>query len=167
MNIGIRDLQASDAEAITKIYNWYVLEGDQSFETEALSVEAMRDRALHIHESYPYFVAVDHDAGDKVLGYCYVHPWKERAAYSHTFETTIYLALDARHHGVGRMLMTRLIEECRARGYRALIACITGNNTESISFHLSLGFKQVSHFKQVGYKHGQWLDVIDLELLLA
>ena len=51
-------------------------------------------------------------------------------------------------------------------GYVAMIACITGNNATSINFHLKFGFKKVSHFKQVGIKFGQILDVVDYELLL-
>ena len=63
--------------------------------------------------------------------------------------------------------MQRLIAECRGRGCHALIACITANNEASKSLHAKLGFVQVSHFKGVGLKFGQWLDVVDYELLLT
>lgn|GEM_PF-4170485 len=76
------------------------------------------------------------------------------AAYSNTMETTIYLSKDARHRGIGKLLMERLIELCRQDGYRVLIACITGNNTESIEFHKGLGFTHASNFHNVGFKHG-------------
>ena len=48
----------------------------------------------------------------------------------------------------------------------ALIACITANNHASCRLHEALGFKKVSHFERVGYKLGQYLDVVDYELLL-
>ena len=102
----------------------------------------------------------------KLIGYCYAHPWKERAAYCKTLETTIYLASEAKGKGLGTRLMDRLIDECRNRGYHVLIACITAENEESCQFHERLGFKKVSHFEQVGQKFGRWLDVADYELIL-
>jgi tryptophan synthase beta subunit len=32
--------------------------------------------------------------------------------------------------------------------------------------HRSFGFKEVAHFKQVGYKFGHWLDLTFMQLLL-
>ncbi|HIZ26128.1 GNAT family N-acetyltransferase [Barnesiella sp. An55] len=154
----------TDAAAITGIYNEYILHSTISFETQPLTVEAMHDRIAHIANQYPYFVA---EEGGVIVGYCYAHPWKERAAYGHTLETTVYLSPESQSRGIGKQLMLKLIGECRARGYRALIACITGNNEASRTFHERLGFSQVSLFKEVGYKLGQWLDVVDYELLLT
>ena len=130
----IRKVTPHDAAAITAIYNEYILHSTISFETEPLTTEAMRDRIAHIADHYPYFVA--EEAGT-VVGYCYAHPWKERAAYGHTLETTVYLSPLGQNKGLGRELMLRLIEECRRQGYRALIACITGNNEASRAFHAS------------------------------
>lgn len=102
-----------------------------------------------------------------MAGYCYAHPWKERAAYSNTLETTIYLHPDFKGRGTGTALMDRLVADCRRMGFKALIACITGENEASIAFHRKLGFEQASLFRSVGYKHGRWLDVVDMELLLG
>lgn len=63
--------------------------------------------------------------------------------------------------------MERLIDACRTKGCHALIACITGDNEPSITFHERLGFTKVSCFNQVGRKFGRWLDVVDYELLLT
>ena len=62
--------------------------------------------------------------------------------------------------------MQRLIDDCRQAGYHALIACITEGNEASISLHLKLGFKPVSHFEEVGMKFNRKLDVYDYELIL-
>ena len=72
----------------------------------------------------------------------------------------------SRGAGIGRKLTEKLVDECRKRGYRALIACITDGNQASIKLHEKLGFKKVSHFEKVGIKFGGELDVIDLELRL-
>lgn len=163
VNIVIRKVKLSDALDIASIYNEYVQNSVVSFETEPLSVEDMRMRISGISSQYPYWV---YEKDGHIVGYCYVHAWKERAAYSKTIETTVYIASDCKGLGIGRELMARLISDCRSLGYSAMIACITASNADSISFHQRLGFKKVSHFERVGYKFGHWLDVVDYELLL-
>lgn len=159
----IRQVELRDAARITEIYNYYILHCTASFETEALTEKDMETRIRTISEEFPYFVL---EEGGVVQGYCYVHDWKERAAYKGVVETTVYVAREARGRGYGRKLMEQLVAACRERGYRALIACITGENTGSLAMHKRLGFTQVSHFKDVGMKFGRLLDVIDYELVL-
>lgn len=152
-----------DATAITNIYNKYVSETTVSFETEPLSVAQMQNRIEEIARQYPYFVS---EEGGVVQGYAYVHKWKERAAYSKTVEGTIYLNSDVRHEGIGTELAKKIISTCRELGFRAIIACITEENHESLEFHKKMGFVEVSHFLKVGEKFGRLLDVIDMELQL-
>ena len=159
----IRPVELSDSNAITEIYNHYILNSVASFETEALSIEMMRNRIYEISADFPYFVC---EIDGHIAGYCYAHPWKERAAYRFTLETTVYISPQHRHEGIGKILMEKLINSCTERGFHALIACITGNNKASIALHERLGFKKVSHFEKVGYKHNQILDVVDYQLLL-
>ena len=136
----IREVRPDDAAQIAEIYNRYILETTISFETQSLSAEDMRIRIEEISSYFPYFVA---ENNGKLTGYCYAHPWKERAAYCKTLETTIYLASEAKGRGLGTRLMTQLIKECRNRGYHALIACITAENEESCQFHERIGFNKV------------------------
>lgn len=159
----IRRVRECDAQGIAGIYNDYVLNSTISFEVEALTVEQMRQRIADISARFPYFVW---EEDGEIAGYCYAHPWKERAAYHNTLETTIYLSPRYIGKGIGHKLMQRLITECRQCGFKVLIACITANNVTSIDFHRRLGFSQVSHFEQVGEKQGQLLDVIDMQLTL-
>lgn len=158
-----RKVEEQDVPQITELYNWYITNGVESFETEAVSADEMRRRVAGISPRWPYYVAEERG---RVVGFCYAHPWKERAAYCNTLETTIYLDPSVHRQGVGTTLMRQLIADCRAMGCRALIACITGENTSSIAFHSRLGFERVSLFRSVGYKMGRWLDVVDMELLL-
>ena len=159
----IRNVRTSDSKAITEIYNVYVTGSTISFETEMVSEKEMSKRISETSSKYPYLV---YEVDGKVAGYCYAHSWKDRAAYKYTLETTVYLHPQYTGKGIGHELMLRLIEECRKRGTKALIACITYGNEASIKLHTKLKFKEVSHFEKVGQKLGQWLDVSDYELLL-
>lgn len=159
----IRKVSPRDAQAIADIYNEYVVRSVATFDTEPLRVEEMEARISGISASYPYLVYVDQE---EVVGYCYAHTWKEKAAYKYTLETTVYVSPAYKGKGIGRRLMERLIKECRADGCHALIACITEGNEASCSLHEKLGFKKVSHFVKVGMKFGRWLDVVDYELII-
>ena len=159
----IRLAKISDAPAIARIYNYYVKETTVTFEYAPLTNNEMADRINSISASYPYFV---YEENDCILGYCYAHPWKERAAYAQTYEISIYLAKEATGQGIGSKLLKRLVDECRKINCHALIACITAENAGSIRFHLRHGFKQVSSFKEVGFKFNRYLDVNDYELLI-
>lgn len=159
----IREATPDDAAAIVDIYNHYITQTTVTFETTPLTSDQMRQRILDISSHFPYLV---YELQGRVAGYAYVHTWKERAAFAHTLETTVYLAPDAKHEGIGSKLMQPIIDYCRQRGYRVLVACITAENQESIDFHKRLGFTQASLFHNVGYKFGRWLDVVDMEMQL-
>ena len=160
----IREVTPEDAAALAAVYNPFVTGTAITFETQPVSAAEMRRRIEELSPRYPYYVYED---GGEVLGYCYLHPWKPRAAYSRTWEVTIYLSSAAQGRGVGSEMLRRLIAAARERGVIALIACITQGNEHSIGFHKHLGFKQVSLFEKVGYKFGRMLDVVDLELVLV
>lgn len=158
----IRETTLDDAREIAEIYNHYVLHDTASFETTPLTESQMRSRLTDISD-YPQYVC--EEAGS-IVGYCHAKPWKPRSAYAPTLETTIYLRPGNTGGGIGESLMLRLIEECRRRGFRSLIADITGENAGSIRFHERLGFHRVSYFPRVGEKFGRQLDVVDLQLFL-
>lgn len=85
----IRKVRKEDTPAITAIYNHYIAHTTITFELEPVSEEEMWTRIRHISEKYPYFV---YETEGQIAGYCYVHGWKDKAAYSQSAETTIYLA---------------------------------------------------------------------------
>ena len=161
----IRPVEAwKDARSITAIYNEYVLHSTATFETVPLQETEMLRRINDIASAFPYLV---YEQDGSVTGFCYAHLWRERAAYRHTLETTVYVSPQCRRQGIGSRLLECLIRECRKLDCHALIACITSENTASIALHERFGFRRVSHFKEVGYKSGRWLDVSDLELMLT
>lgn len=161
----VRPVHSGDIAAITRIYNGYILSSTATFETEPVTEPDMEHRVAMVGAAGgTWLVCDDHGV---VVGYSYSHPWKERAAYAHTFETTVYV--DPEHHGrgIGTALMQALISSCRSAGVHALVACITAENVRSISLHERLGFRRVSSFSEVGRKFGRWLGVVDCELLLG
>ena len=162
-----------DVPALLAIYAPYVEKTAISFEYEVPSVEEFRSRMETISQRYPYLVAED-EAG-QILGYAYTHPFIAREAYDRCAETTIYLALDARRHGLGKRLYRAIEDLSRAQGIYNLYACIgepQGADDEyltdnSIRFHEHLGFRRIGVFTRSGYKFGRWYNMSWAEKLLG
>ena len=159
----IRKVSLDDVPQIAAIYNYYIENTAITFETEKLTDDEMRRRIAAIAADNPYFVE---DVDGIIIGYSYFHRWKEREAYKHSVETSVYVHPDHHHHGTGRKLMHALIDAAKDYDVHCMIACVTCPNEPSENLHHELGFKQVSLFKEVGKKFGQWLDVYDFELIL-
>lgn len=164
MKVTIRNVRPSDAQEIADIYNYYIVHTTITFETEPVTKQEMERRIKEISANYPYFVC---EEDGNIMGYCYAHPWRTRAAFLHTLETSVYLCHEAKHHGIGIQMVKHLIDLCKVQGYHALIACITDENQDSCTFHERLGFKQVAHYEQVGWKFDRWLGLNDFELILS
>lgn len=162
--ITIRPVTTADTEKIAEIYNHYILNTTATFETAPVSTAEMEQRIATISATNPYIVA---EKQHKLLGFAFVHQWKQRQVYHITAETTIYLSPDRLRSGIGTTLLTELIRHCRQKThYRTLIACITADNNASCKFHEKHGFVRASLFRQVGSKFGTLLDITDYQLIL-
>jgi phosphinothricin acetyltransferase len=107
----------------------------------------------------PYLVA--ESPSQQILGYAYVYPWKEKAAYRYTVENSIYLRAASTGKGLGTALMGELIERSRAAGLKEIIAVIADKGAEaSVKMHRDFGFKEIGRMGKVGYKFERWLGTI-------
>jgi phosphinothricin acetyltransferase len=158
----VRTAGMNDAAGIAEIYNYYVVNTDITFETEPVPETEMQRRIRTVSEKYPFLVC---EASGRILGYCYASAWKKREAYRHTAESTVYTARDCRGRGIGTMLMNALVGELKKIPVHAVIACIALPNPPSVNLHEKLGFRQVSCFREAGYKFDRWIDVGDWQLL--
>ncbi len=157
--ITIEDAVVTDFSAIQVIYAYYVINTTVSFEEIPPSVEEMMNRWKNSADNgLPYLVArVD----GKVAGYAYAFPYRPRAAYRYTIEQSIYISKDYRGSGIGNRLMTELIKQCQIKGYRQMLGVVAGtDNTASINFHKSFGFKHVGLLEKFGYKFDKWVDIL-------
>lgn len=159
----IRKAKNSDAESISDIYNNYVLNTKITFEEDLVSQSEMELRIIDITESLPWLVF---ERDGSILGYAYASKWKDRCAYRNTVESTIYLKSNEVGKGIGTALYKELIEELKKRKIHAIIGGIAIPNHSSVSLHERFGFEKVAHFKEVGYKFDQWIDVGFWQLLL-
>lgn len=158
--IAIRAAEPADAAAIAAIYAPHVIAGTASFEIEAPDARAMRTRMAASDGLYPWLVATQGDADSGgVMGYAYATKFRDRPAYRYVCETSIYLTDASSGSGVGRLLYDALIDTLRAQGFVHAIGAIALPNDRSIKLHEAVGFRRQGVYREVGFKHGQWIDV--------
>jgi phosphinothricin acetyltransferase len=162
--VQVRLAQERDGEAIRAIYNLEVTTSTVTFDLVPRS-EGDQRRWLRDHAgAHAALVAVDDDGS--VVGFGSLSPYRDRPAYRTTVEDSVYVHRDHQGRGVGRLVLTALLETATASGFHAVMARIVGGHEASIGLHASLGFRVVGTEQEVGRKFGTWLDVVLMQRLL-
>ena len=162
-NVTIRMATRGDLQAINDIYNHYVATSPCTFHTEPVPIEERQAWFEKRTDRHPVIVAVNEGM---VIGWASMSPYRERPAYNNTVENSVYVHHEHHGKGVGRLLMTSLIELGIDRGYHTILAGATSSETASIRLHESLGFVKVAHLREVGFKFNRWHDVVFLQRML-
>jgi L-amino acid N-acyltransferase YncA len=162
MTVRVDAARPDDLPKITAIYGHHVLHGLASFEIDPPTVDQMRARHAAIVEAgYPFVVARREGT---VLGYAYASAFRNRPAYRFTVEDSVYVAREALGTGIGKALLTRLIQACEALGYRQMLAVIgDSGNQASIALHAACGFGRTAVFVGTGFKFGRWVDTVFMQ----
>ncbi|MDM7926086.1 MAG: N-acetyltransferase family protein [bacterium] len=160
----IRNVSPADAARIADIYSHYISDTIVTFEIDPVSPEEIGRRIREIMKDYPYLAAEDESG--TVIGYAYASRFREREAYRHTAEVTIYLDKDRTGAGIGSPLFAELLNRLRKTDTVALIGAVALPNEPSVRLHEKFGFRKVAHLEKVGFKLGKWIDVGYWELLI-
>jgi len=162
--ISIREANKSDLPAMLEIYNDIIVNTTAVYDYQPHTLE-MRQQwlATKQEQGFPVFVA---EENGMLYGFSTIGPFRNWAAYKYTVENSIYVASAARGKGIGKLLFPPIIQAAIDRNMHTIVAGIDATNASSIKLHERFGFVEVAHFKQVGYKFGQWLDLKFFQLLL-
>jgi len=163
----VREAEPADLPDVRELYNHYVANSTVTFDEAPWSLPELRKKYARVRElGYPFLVAVA--PGGTVLGFAYVYPWKEKAAYRFTVENSIYLGPASTGRGLGTVLMRELLERAEAAGVKEVIAVIADKGAEaSIALHQRFGFEQTGAMGRVGFKFGRWLGVVMMQKSLT
>lgn len=162
----VRAATDADIASITAIYAAEVRDFVNTYEYDAPDQAEMRRRMHGVVEAgYPYLVA---EVEGRIAGYAYASGFRARVGYRFTVENSVYVAAEWQGHGIGSVLLERLIVECEARGFRQMVAVIgEAANAGSIRLHERLGFRHIGTFPGIGLKHGRWLDTVFMQRALG
>lgn len=160
----LRPFQWSDVPAITAIYWHYVENTAITFDTEAPGEEAIAEKYAGLKKlGHPLIIA---EREGKLAGYAYASFYRPRAAYRFTCEDSIYLDPAETGRGLGRVMLTELLAQSKAFGFRQMLAVITADTANSIAIHEKFGFERVGYYNQVGFKFDRWHDIVHLQKAL-
>jgi L-amino acid N-acyltransferase YncA len=141
---------------VREIYLQGIATGDATFQSEPPEWAAWDAGHLRAHR----FVELD---GDTMLGWVAASPTSARPVYAGVVEESVYIAEAARGQGVGRRLLTALIESTERAGIWTIETGIFPENAASLALHERVGFRRVGIRERLGCQHGRWRDVVLLE----
>jgi L-amino acid N-acyltransferase len=160
----VRDATRADLPAIVAIYNHAIETTVATFDLTPFTVEQRGEWFAQFDSAHPLLVC---ERDREILGFAYYLPFRTKAAYDGTKETTVYTHHAHRRSGVADRLYVELIERARRGGVHALVAVLGGDNPASSALHLKHGFVPSGHLRQVGRKFAAWVDTYDFEKLLG
>lgn len=161
----VRPASAGDLGVVAEIFAHYVASSVVSFEETPPSLDDWRDKLAHVCDLGLPFMVAEHDG--EVAGYCYATPWRPKPAYRHTVEDSVYLRPGKTGLGLGRLLLTELLDGCTDAGVRQVIAVIADTqDPASVALHRACGFADAGRLAAVGYKQSRWIDTILMQRAL-
>ncbi|MBI3635759.1 MAG: N-acetyltransferase [Candidatus Rokubacteria bacterium] len=179
MAIRTRLATAADAAAICRIYNQGIEDRVATLETELRTPDERRQWLAARDARHPVIVAETAEpgaflsgpptakqGGHVVLGWGSLNVFNAREAYRFVADFSIYIERAARGQGVGRVLLTRLVELAREHGYHKMVLSAFLTNAGGMALYEKLGFRTVGVYKEQGLLDGQWVDTLIMEKLL-
>lgn len=126
-----------------------------------ISTDPWNDHANH-GDARPYRSQVLELSG-KVVGFASSNPFRDKAGYASSVETTIVLAGEAIGQGWGGPLLGSLLDLLARTAVHRTYASIALPNPPSIELHAKYGYQEVGTLDEVGFKKGEYHSVLIME----
>ncbi|MFM7536166.1 MAG: N-acetyltransferase family protein [Acidimicrobiales bacterium] len=165
--VTVRLATTGDAEEIRQIYNREVQGSTATFDLVPRSLAEQQAWLAARSGAFVVVVAeMPGPRGPQVAGFASLSPYKERPAYRTTVEDSVYVHHGHQGFGIGRMLLTAVLDRAAEQGFHAVMARIEASRAASRALHTACGFELVGIEREVGRKFNRWLDVALMQCLL-
>jgi thioredoxin type arsenate reductase len=149
-------LQKEHYKSVSEIYAEGLATGIASFETAVPSWQQWNEKFL---PACRFVVLID----TQVAAWCALSTVSKRAVYKGVAEDTIYVAERHQAKGIGKELLTYLINESEKAGFWTLQAGIFSENNASIKLHNDCGFRILGIREKIAERDGKWYDNVLME----
>ena len=153
-----------DVPAIVEIYNQSVMVNTASADCEPTTLEARLAWFTLLTELELPILVAKH--GQEVVAWGALNPYSSKSGYRFTADDSIYVDLAWTGKGLGKKLLSALIEAGKARGLHSIVASIATENVVSVRLHEQLGFVICARYSELFFKFDRWLDVVHMQLML-
>jgi len=155
----IRAAEPGDLDALTLIYNHYVVNTTITFDLRPFTAAERRPWFDEHRADGRHRLLVAVDDGGSLAGYASTSRWRPKAAYDTTVESSVYVHPDAVGRGMGTALYAALFESLTTEDVHTIVAGISLPNPASVALHERFGFRPVGVFRDVGRKFDRYWDV--------
>jgi phosphinothricin acetyltransferase len=155
----------SYAGQILAIFNDAILNSTALYDYKARTPEMMEAWFAAKQKGNFPVIGVVTPEGD-LMGFGSYGTFRAFPAYKYTVEHSIYVHVNFRRRGIGKLLLEEIIFAARQQKYHVLIGAIDSRNAASVELHKRFGFRHVGTLPQVGFKFGRWLDLDLYQLTL-
>ncbi|MCJ1806667.1 MULTISPECIES: GNAT family N-acetyltransferase [Flavobacterium] len=164
MSILIKEAKYEDLSEILEIINYEILNSTSIWEYHIRTLEQQQkifeEKKIN---NQPFLIAIKEN---KIVGFGTYGSFRFKIGYQFTAEHSVYIHKDYHGNGIGSLLLKELIKIAKKEKIHTLIGVIDSENLGSLAFHKKLGFKEVGHIKETGFKFNRWLDSIFVQIML-
>jgi phosphinothricin acetyltransferase len=162
-----RTVTDDDSAAVLDIYNHYVSTSNVTFDLDVWTADDMAHKIETVAALGMPFIVAEREG--ELVGYAYLSPFREKAAYDTTMENTLYLHESARGSGIGATMLDELCRLGAIAGVREVVAVIadTPDAVPSIRLHEKCGFTRVGEMERVGRKFDEWIGIVMMQKSLG
>jgi L-amino acid N-acyltransferase YncA len=161
----VRPAQENDATTMREIFNEGVQDHLIPFEEHPRSVEAIRELVVTANgdAQHPILVA---ELRGWVLGWIALTRYDLRAQLANIGEVSLCVRRSFRNYGVGRQLMTAMMDAAKNLGYRKLVGRVLAENIDSLRLCEACGWTSVGRHLAHDISFEERRDIMVVEYLM-
>ena len=144
---------------VLNVINYFVEHSFAAYPDSPLEMDWV-ERYEKMTELYPSWLVIDNN---RAVGIASLHAYHRYPVFNHTAEITYFLLPEYTGKGIGKKLLTLLIEGAKAKGITEILASISSKNEQSIMFHRKNGFRKVGEFERIGKKKDELFNIIYMQ----
>jgi phosphinothricin acetyltransferase len=149
----MRIANESDLPTIVSIYNATIPSRQATADTVEVTVASRLEWfRQHSPDKLPLMV---HERDDRVVAWVSFQAFYGRAAYDHTAEISIYIALEYRGKGLGRILLTEALALTPQLGIKTVVGFVFSHNEPSLRLFAAYGFKEWGRLPDIAEMDGK------------
>lgn len=164
MEIKIRPYQIEDTQLILDIINYNIINSTALYDYNIRSYEVQKNILDDkIEKGFPVIIA---ELDGQAVGFGMYSEFRFKEANKFTVEHSVYVSNDYHGKGIGKVILSELIELAKKQGLHTMIGVIDSENQSSVDFHEKFGFKTVGVIKDSAFKFDRWLHSVFVQLIL-